>query len=399
MSNIILWYDNEKYNNCFDGTDLTYPTNTIREKLKRLNIDYQIKLTSTGALLKHDKNFFIIEVQNVFKEHNIFATLSKHTKKLLSSKELNLVIWYPREGHEIDWINSFYQSLKQNDLLSANVYLVYGDYDVEDNYKEFISNSNIPSFLTPLYIDYFKSDLIETSTASNTLMPKGKPLDFLFYNGKMRPHRAFAVAELTHRNLLKNGLVSLLGATYTGESYTIEDIKKMCDNVDIDIPKHIYNFLDNWQPMILDKKPSDLDMKNLNQLNYEHYLKTYFSIVSETNMRYRFITEKTYKPIYNLHPFIILGAPHTLKLLKEMGYKTFPELFNESYDSEIDPHKRFLMVIDEVEKFCNLSLKEKREIFSSVTEKLLYNKLHYIESHNKNSKNDFLKLFGAIHES
>jgi hypothetical protein len=73
------------------------------------------------------------------------------------------------------------------------------------------------------------------------------------------------------------------------------------------------------------------------------------------------ITEKTFKPIANYQPFIVLGNEGTLKYLKSLGYESFTEMFDESYDQEENITKRFLMVLDEIEKFCNLSVNEKNK--------------------------------------
>jgi len=38
-----------------------------------------------------------------------------------------------------------------------------------------------------------------------------------------------------------------------------------------------------------------------------------------------------------------------------MGYKTFDGLIDESYDNETDDNKRMLMIVNEIERLCNLS--------------------------------------------
>jgi hypothetical protein len=45
-----------------------------------------------------------------------------------------------------------------------------------------------------------------------------------------------------------------------------------------------------------------------------------------------FITEKTFKPIALRHPFMVYGHSGTLARLHELGFETFPEMFDESYD-------------------------------------------------------------------
>ena len=55
------------------------------------------------------------------------------------------------------------------------------------------------------------------------------------------------------------------------------------------------------------------------------YDKTFFSLVSETHFvwRCKFLSEKTFKAIYNHHPFILIGDCNSLELLRSYGFKTF----------------------------------------------------------------------------
>jgi len=70
-------------------------------------------------------------------------------------------------------------------------------------------------------------------------------------------------------------------------------------------------------------------------------------IVTETNFGHEgkrpcpFMTEKTFKPIAFYMPFIIVGSPHTLSRLRDLGYKTFSKWWDESYDLASSPGKRF----------------------------------------------------------
>ena len=47
----------------------------------------------------------------------------------------------------------------------------------------------------------------------------------------------------------------------------------------------------------------------------------------------RFITEKSYKPMVVRRPFVIMGHHRILQDLRADGYETFPELWDESYDT------------------------------------------------------------------
>ena len=65
----------------------------------------------------------------------------------------------------------------------------------------------------------------------------------------------------------------------------------------------------------------------------------------------------------NLHPFFVVGNPHTLKKLKELGFKTFECIWDESYDNELDLNTRIEKIISEVKKLTNISLEELHEKF------------------------------------
>jgi len=64
---------------------------------------------------------------------------------------------------------------------------------------------------------------------------------------------------------------------------------------------------------------------------YDHsiYQTHQLSLVPETKVKwdweYNFCTEKTFRTIFNHHPFIILSQPGTLKHLKDRGYDCFQE--------------------------------------------------------------------------
>lgn len=77
-----------------------------------------------------------------------------------------------------------------------------------------------------------------------------------------------------------------------------------------------------------------------------------------------FITEKTYKAIYNHHPFTILGTPNILGALKNRGYKTFDSICDEIYDHCRNDRKRLNLVINATNE---LLLTEKLEEIDTIT--------------------------------
>jgi hypothetical protein len=120
----------------------------------------------------------------------------------------------------------------------------------------------------------------------------------------------------------------------------------------------IYTFTMLDDPIRLDNKyelpgidPKDYPRFGKDQDIYElPYIDTVCSIVSETNDNNDeiFMTEKIWKPIMAQHLFIVHGNHLYLQKLKEMGFKTFGNYFDESYDLEQDPDER----IDKIVSLC-----------------------------------------------
>ena len=80
------------------------------------------------------------------------------------------------------------------------------------------------------------------------------------------------------------------------------------------------------------------------------YNHTKYSLVSETNDTHDeiFMTEKIWKPIIAEQPFVVHGNYLYLQKLREMGFKTFSNYFDESYDLELNADKR----IDKIVNTC-----------------------------------------------
>jgi hypothetical protein len=64
-----------------------------------------------------------------------------------------------------------------------------------------------------------------------------------------------------------------------------------------------------------------------------------------------FITEKTFKPIAFQHPFQVLGHSGTLARLRKLGFETFPEMFDESYDQAPTEQKKLSILKNNVANF------------------------------------------------
>ena len=152
-----------------------------------------------------------------------------------------------------------------------------------------------------------------------------KIFEFLYLNKAKRQHRIKLYDSLIKSNVLDSSL-------YT---FTLADVP-------VRLPQK-YEL-----PGII---PEEYPRWGLDQEIYElPYVDTVCSIVSETNDTNDeiFMTEKIWKAIMAQHVFIVHGNYLYLQKLKEMGFKTFTNFFDESYDLERDPNKR----IDKIVALC-----------------------------------------------
>ena len=154
-----------------------------------------------------------------------------------------------------------------------------------------------------------------------------KSRNFLFLNGKDVGHRRYLLAKIFDR-----GLHDYIW-TYIEKDYNIAQ----------------------WYNPSLGFSQQDLDLVattntivpyipfgNSNQIRslpQSLYKNTYCSIIGETTFQHYdnqtiplMLTEKTYSAIANLHMFIIAGPLGSLQLLRDQGFETFSDLWDESYD-------------------------------------------------------------------
>lgn len=77
-----------------------------------------------------------------------------------------------------------------------------------------------------------------------------------------------------------------------------------------------------------------------------------------------FITEKTYKTIYNHHPFTILGTAGLLRVLRSKGYKTFDGICDEMYDLCPNDRKRVGLVINTTKELLQSTRLEEIDVIT-----------------------------------
>ena len=128
-------------------------------------------------------------------------------------------------------------------------------------------------------------------------------------------------------------------------------------------------------PIILDQQQHSI-RRNDRWMNPEIYHDAYINVVTEAFPDKEidcFITEKTFKPMLHLQPFMIQGNRYTLRRLREAGYKTFNNLWDESYDELETWQERTDAMVEQLNMWCAMSPQQQYEKCQSVWPTLLHN--------------------------
>ena len=144
---------------------------------------------------------------------------------------------------------------------------------------------------------------------------------------------------------------------------------------------------------LLEKLPLYVDLKSFKQndgtpisgfsvWDESFYNDTFFSYLYESyayNTKTTYISEKFWKTVLNFHPTLLVTNPHTLRYLRDRGYKTFSPFIDESYDTEEDFDLRTNMLLSEVNRLCEMSKTELLDWYSKQSDTLIYNFKKYYE--------------------
>ena len=239
----------------------------------------------------------------------------------------------------------------------------------------------IPNFNT----EYFLSATLNSRESDLPLMypDQSRPYTFLFTNRKIRPHRRYLILELQKQSLLDHALWSCLDDhntqghpdhTHIYANGTSMKVKKLDPGYDPEI-----------HPLWIDGV--------IYPRQYQH---TWFTLVSETAFEYphSFRTEKIWKPILAGHPFLVCANAGFYRDLRNLGFRTFDHLLDESFDSIINGKDRLDRLITEVRWLCSQNLSQ---FWSEARSVCLYNHQRALELHTSLKSSFAQKLQDFMH--
>lgn len=98
-------------------------------------------------------------------------------------------------------------------------------------------------------------------------------------------------------------------------------------------------------------------------------------IITETvaEYPYPYFTEKTWKAILTKVPFMIVGSKHSIKKLKEFGFLTFNNFWDESYDNLDNAANRCDAIVENLVTLSSFENKKLEEMYQEMMPILEHN--------------------------
>ena len=253
--------------------------------------------------------------------------------------------------------------LKQKEIPLRKVILQTGNANGEKYYKDYCFRKQLTNGGLNIscleYFEWMSSRLVaENKKINNNILPKNVDYTkiektFLCLNRVHRWHRVNLFVLWNHYGLINDSYYTMNDKSNfpVGEGYDNDIWRRTVDVKLIDKLGLTEEDIDKMQatlPLKIDEFVGPSIMAELYSGVDPYYQSSLISIVTETNFENNdiFNTEKIFKPMVHRHPFILVGPYKTLEYLKEMGYKTFSDFWDESYDDIEDPTERLLKIVE-----------------------------------------------------
>jgi hypothetical protein len=186
--------------------------------------------------------------------------------------------------------------------------------------------------------------------------------------GSRRPHRDFVMLSMQkHEKLWSNSIVNyrdiFVGSQINQNTTTI---RNHFPGIQLEWPYISPNLNPDWEV-------SSNMHKNISPfLPYEIYQRTWYTVVCETlyTADQFFLTEKTSKPLFGKRLFVMFAPQRHLVNLRKLGFETFEDVIDESYDYEQNDLRRYQQAFDQM---LSLSQQNPHKVLAKIKEKLEHN--------------------------
>ena len=284
-----------------------------------------------------------------------------------------------KTGDELTWLSEIAHQHKLNLLLVTSDHLIQDKFDNLLKQGRIKNNFEVKAFTyfknTLWFHDYSKNvdEVFKFSLKSNK---NKKEFYFLNFNRVTKKHRVCIFGELMTNPHFTNKFITSLGHNVNIRNVDyIREVETVLGDF-YNGKQRLLEFFKTYNPTShYTYDETDLETDKSANLNVDAHNRSFVNVVTESSYEdnFIFLTEKTFKPIYCAQPFILIGNPHSLKKLRELGFKTFSQWWDESYDEELNFTKRYKKIVKLMEDISSWSLDKCLDITQQMEEVFIHN--------------------------
>ncbi len=279
-------------------------------------------------------------LMKLVRDNNGYILIDHSVEAFMADKQLLAMHGYFGSSHHLPLNKIIYLTGCMNAEKMYNDFCVR--YDIPDEPKSRLKIISYPSS-QQIFSTYLANGTEEPEYDTERVPDKL----FLMWNRRFRRHRIELALALEKNNLIDRSYISFNRTDLERPNLTFENSIDMenlfMTNHGLRLNHEIVRKFKNRLPLVLDGETEVNKMcEDFDNATRPYYQNSLISIVTETNYENTEVTltEKSFKPIKEKHPFILVGVPGALKAMRDMGFKTFSEFWDESYDEVECPRVR-----------------------------------------------------------
>lgn len=285
-----------------------------------------------------------------------------------------------------DELDSVLVYIKNNNLTNVKVHTC--DYDIAKFYP----------YYTP-YMELYTDDLFVKNTDVFTPIDDTPTYNFtkkfICPNWRYTPHRHLISAYLapleSHISWYFRGELFTIGRHNWTDVYQWDNkgkyfqnlllgLEHLNNNAPLNLDMNIENSVNIQHPYFLQAFPDGIiqNHEKTNEKTMEQFYKDAFvAVVNESRFAQPTgnYSEKVYQPMFYKRPFILAAPPKTLQFLREEGFKTFSDFWDESYDDCYIHQERLFKIFDLIDNLNSKSYEELQDMYQAMIPILEHNRI------------------------
>lgn len=299
----------------------------------------------------------------------------------LRNERAYLMLDQSLEGYQTPWLWGYlHEKCVEFNISPTRLIYVTGNMICDETYDIWSNQNNISERMKVIPYAHFELDMgmvcydkIKKGDSPPTFDDHikykesnlGSIKTYACLNKRIRLQRVWFYNYLHQSGVLDKGLVSMNtfdkhGYYFEGESINNERI----DEISVGLPLLVH-----------EKRNDEFDDNfYIRRFNDQICLDTFMTVISEAHCgdsdETMFLSEKTFKVIACNHPFIIMGNKDSMRMMRKIGYRTFDNFIDQTYDS-LPTHQRLQYITESIKKVDDI--KNKLDWFKSMEEDIKFN--------------------------